>query len=179
MQRDVAVGYGTLARVQRATGRLTEAVANYREVLTRFERMVRDDPSDAAAAHGVAVNQELLGGTLAEAGQVAAGVRLVEQAVAANRRLIAADATKVEARCDLAHALEALGDARRHRPGPRPTPDACRAWEESASILKAALAARADACEGPAPVERLTIKVARLRLTWFSPQNRHPEMHER
>ena len=120
LQRDVAVGYGTLARVQRATGRKTEAVANYREVLARFERMVRDDPSNAAAAHGVAVNQELLGGTLAEAGQVAAGVRLVEQAVAANRRLIAADATKVEARCDLAHALEALGDARRHQPGPRP-----------------------------------------------------------
>jgi hypothetical protein len=47
--------------------------------------MVRDDPSDAAAAHGLAVNQELLGGTLAEAGQVAAGVHLVEQAVAANR----------------------------------------------------------------------------------------------
>jgi hypothetical protein len=65
----------------------------------------------------------------------------------------------VEARCDLAHALEALGDARRHQPGPRPTPDACRAWEESASILKAALAARADACEGPAPVERLTTKL--------------------
>ena len=159
VQRDVAVGYGTLARVQRATGRKTEAVANYREVLARFERMVRDDPSDAAAAHGVAVNQELLGGTLAEAGQVAAGVRLVEQAVAANRRLIAADATKVEARCDLAHALEALGDARRHQPGPRPTLDACRAWGESASILKAALAARADACEGPAPVERLTTKL--------------------
>lgn len=159
LQRDVAVGYGTLARVQRATGRRTEAVANYREVLVRFERMVRDDPSDAAAAHGVAVNQELLGGTLAEAGQVAAGVRLVEQAVAANRRLIAADATKVEARCDLAHALDALGDARRHQPGPRPTPEACRAWEESASILKAALAARADACEGPAPVERLAMKL--------------------
>jgi len=159
LQRDVAVGYGTLARVQRATGRLTEAVTNYREVLARFERMVRDDPSDAAAAHGVAVNQELLGGTLAEAGQVAEGARLVEQAVAANRRLIAADATKVEARCDLAHALEALGDARRHQPGPRPTPEVCRAWEESASILKSALAARADACEGPAPVERLTTKL--------------------
>jgi non-specific serine/threonine protein kinase/serine/threonine-protein kinase len=159
LQRDVAVGYGTLARVQRATGRLPEAVANYREVLARFERIVRDDPSDAAGAHGVAVNQELLGGTLAEAGQVAEGVRLVEQAVAANRRLIAADATKVEARCDLAHALEALGDARRHQPGPRPTPEACRAWEESASILKAALAARADACEGPAPVERLSTKL--------------------
>jgi non-specific serine/threonine protein kinase/serine/threonine-protein kinase len=158
LQRDVAVGYGTLARVQRATGRRTEAVANYREVLARFERMVRDDPSNAAAAHGVAVNQELLGGTLAETGQVAAGVRLVEQAVAANRRLIAADATTVEARCDLAHALEALGDARGHLRG-RPTPDACRAWEESASILKAALAARADACEGPAPVERLTMKL--------------------
>jgi hypothetical protein len=128
-------------------------------VLARFERMVRDDPSNAAAAHGVAVNQELLGGTLAEAGQVAEGTRLVEQAVAANRRLIAADATKVEARCDLAHALEALGDARRHQPGPRPTPDACRAWEESASILKAALEARADACEGPAPVERLMTKL--------------------
>jgi tetratricopeptide (TPR) repeat protein len=159
LQRDVAVGYGTLARVQRATGRRTEAVANYREVLARFEQMVRDDPSNAAAAHGVTVNQELLGGTLAESGQVAAGVRLVEQAVAANRRLIAADATKVEARCDLAHALEALGDARRHQPGPRPTPDACRAWDESASILKAALAARADACEGPAPVARLTTKL--------------------
>jgi tetratricopeptide (TPR) repeat protein len=155
----VAVGYGTLARVQRATGRLTEAVTNYREVLARFERMVRDDPSNAAAAHGVAVNQELLGGTLAEAGQVAEGTRLVEQAVAANRRLIAADTTKVEARCDLAHALEALGDARRHQPGPRPTPNACHAWEESASILKAALASRADACEGPAPVERLSTKL--------------------
>src|SRR5262245_3750174 len=63
MQRDLAVGYGTLARVQRATGRLPEAVTNYREVLTRFERMVRDDPSDAAAVHGFVVNQELLGGT--------------------------------------------------------------------------------------------------------------------
>jgi tetratricopeptide (TPR) repeat protein len=159
VQRDVAVGYGTLARVQRATGRRTEAVANYREVLARFERMVRDDPSDAAAAHGLAVNQELLGGTLAEAGQVVEGVHLVEQAVAANRRLIAADATKVEARCDLAHALEALGDARRQSREPRPTLQACRAWEESASIQKAALAARADACEGPAPVERLTTKL--------------------
>lgn len=159
LQRDVAVGHGTLARVQRATGRLTEAVASYREALARFERMVRDDPSDAAAAHGLVVNQELLGGTLAEAGEIAAGVRLVEQAVAANRRLIAADATKVEARCDLAHALEALGDAHGHQPGPRPSPDACGAWQESASIQQAALAARPDACEGPAPVKRLMAKL--------------------
>ncbi len=47
-------------------------MTNYREVLARFERMVRDDPSAAACrARQSAVNQELLGGTLAEAGQVA------------------------------------------------------------------------------------------------------------
>ncbi len=144
IQRDLAIAYEKLGKVERAIKGPGAGVDNLRGALVQFERLAAADPADANAARTVAVSQEVLALGLRDAGTRAEARALFESALATHRGLAARDGDNAQAKCDSARLLEFVGDALADDPAGRGT--ACERWRESASVLRSLGASGHVAC---------------------------------
>jgi len=137
IQRDLAIAYEKLGKVERAAGGAgaTAGIDNLRGALAQFDRLAAVDPADVNAARSAAISREVLATALRESRQLGEARQLFETALATHDALAARDAGNAQARCDTVRLHEFIGDTLQAASAPRS--QACAHWRQSATTLDA------------------------------------------
>jgi tetratricopeptide (TPR) repeat protein len=159
IQRDYAIAFEKLGKIERAIKGPGAGLDNLRSALAQFERLAAIDPADANAARSVAVSREVLASVLLDASHRDEARTLYAQALASHEALAARDAGSVQARCDTARLMEFVGDTFDGSPSGRA--QACARWRGAESALRA-IAGGGSACSTGGP-SRLAEKLAQCR----------------
>jgi tetratricopeptide (TPR) repeat protein len=100
-QAEVADAHDNLGKLALEQGRLTHAIAVYRDVRRIRAELSARSPDDRAALEGLLVSNAILGRALALCGAEGAATKYVREAVGAARTLVAFDAKQADWRLEL------------------------------------------------------------------------------
>jgi hypothetical protein len=100
-----------LGNVRHTAGDLAGAVAAYRDALKQSERLAHMDPSNANAAHTVAIHEEKVARLELEMGRPNEAVPLFRSALAIHRAASTKDPGNARAKCDAQRLSQSLAEA--------------------------------------------------------------------